>query len=162
MGYSTYLKGEIMVSPPLNKGEIEFLTAFNRTRHSQNKSSPYDVFAGKLELRRDASFRGVVKNSTCYEGMPGLWCHWIPSKDGSHIKWDGAEKTYDFSEWLSYLIVHFLGLEPKAYQYLNFLKGHALSGVVEAYGERHDDLWRIVVYDSIVSVQKGIIVYEQE
>src|SRR5262245_922268 len=41
-------------------------------------------------------------------GQPGLWCKWRPNEDGTAIVWDGAEKFYDYVEWLEYLIQHFL------------------------------------------------------
>ena len=40
-------------------------------------------------------------------GKPGIWCHWVPSVDGTKLGWDGVEKAYGQAEWLQYIIDHF-------------------------------------------------------
>ena len=43
-------------------------------------------------------------------GQPSLWCHWIPTEDGTAIVYDGGDKFYSYTDWLEYLIEHFLKL----------------------------------------------------
>ncbi len=41
--------------------------------------------------------------------MPdSYYCQWMPTEDGTGIEWDGVEKFRHYSEWLDYLISHFL------------------------------------------------------
>ncbi len=39
---------------------------------------------------------------------PAVYCQWIPTEDGGGLEWDGVEKFYYYTEWLEYLISHFL------------------------------------------------------
>lgn len=80
------------------------------------------------------------------------------------IKWDGGEKFYEYTEWLKFIIQHFLmpgaqaltGTGPVipggAADSLN-PAGHALTGVIEWQGEESDDMGRIVVRDNVVMTQ---------
>ena len=61
-------------------------------------------------------------------GQPGLWCKWVPNEDGPVLVWSGAEKFYDYVEWLTYLIEHFLA--PW---------GYFLDGEMTWQGEREED-----------------------
>jgi hypothetical protein len=83
------------------------------------------------------------------EGQPGLWCQWVPTKDGKGIEWNGAEKFYEYVEWLEYIIEHFL-----------ISWGYTLNGEVEWCGENRDDIGKIIVTDNEVSTKGGRIVYE--
>jgi len=83
------------------------------------------------------------------KGQPGLWCHWVPTEDGMGIEWDGGEKFYDYTEWIRYLIHHFLA--PA---------GYVLNGEVEWQGEDPSDIGKIVVKDNEVSARQGRIVYD--
>jgi hypothetical protein len=67
-------------------------------------------------------------------GQPGLWCKWTPNEDGTGLVWDGAEKFYDYIEWLEYLIKHFLA--PW---------GYVLNGRVDWQGEETADRGSIIV-----------------
>lgn len=72
-------------------------------------------------------------------GQPGLWCQWVPSKDGYALEWNGSEKFYHYVEWLKYLIE-------------NFLKpwGYKVSGLVEWEGEDSGDYGVIEATDNEV------------
>lgn len=83
------------------------------------------------------------------EGQPGLWCQWVPTKDGKGIEWNGAEKFYNYEEWLEYIIENFL-----------ISWGYTLNGEVEWYGENRDDIGKIIVTDNEISTKEGKIVYE--
>jgi hypothetical protein len=84
------------------------------------------------------------------EGQPGLWCKWEPSEDDTEIQWSGAEKFYDYVEWLQYLIDHFL----KRW-------GYVLSGEVCWQGEEREDFGKIFVEGNEITVLEGRIVYEK-
>ena len=161
MGYSTEFIGEIAITPPLSEQEIDYLKKFNQTRHTQLKPNPYAVgdFEPKDLINADHDIK--TKNSFPPVGQPELWCNWIPTDDGTALKWSGVEKSYEMAEWLKYLIEHFIGLKPLAATEFPFLVGHSLNGEVEAFGERPKDLWKIVVENSDVTILKGNIVYEK-
>jgi hypothetical protein len=72
-------------------------------------------------------------------GQPGLWCQWVPNKDGSAVVWDEGEKFYDYVAWIKYLIEHFL--RPW---------GYILDGDVSWEGEEAPDEGVIRIRDSIV------------
>jgi hypothetical protein len=78
------------------------------------------------------------------QGQPGLWCKWEPSEDRTAIIWNGAEKFYDYLEWPSYLIEHFL--EPW---------GYVLNGQMTWQGEDPDDVGTIVVTDNFIDAEHG-------
>lgn len=75
-----------------------------------------------------------------FGAQPGLWCQWVPSEDGMGIEWDGVEKFYNYTEWLIYLIEHFL--KPW---------GYVLNGQVTWQGEDLSDRGTIVVVDNAVT-----------
>jgi hypothetical protein len=72
--------------------------------------------------------------------MPGYWCKWVPSADGSTIRWNEAEKFYDADKWMAYLIDAFLRPD------------HVVNGSIEAEGEEPGDRWRLEVRDNAVYV----------
>jgi hypothetical protein len=42
-------------------------------------------------------------------GKPtSIYCQWMPTEDGTGLEWDGAEKFYDYVEWLEYMVSHFI------------------------------------------------------
>lgn len=67
-----------------------------------------------------------------YNGAPrtqhGLWCKWIPTECGNYIEWSGAEKFYDYVEWLQYICDNFLSVW-----------GYTLNGEIAFQGEARDD-----------------------
>ena len=161
MGYSTEFIGEITITPPLSTQEVDYLKKFNQTRHTQLKPNPYAIgnFEPKDLINADHDIK--MKNSFPPEGQPELWCDWIPTDDGTTLKWSGVEKSYEMEKWLNYLIEHFIGHNPLAATEFPFLAGHSLNGEIEAFGERHKDLWKIVVENSYVTILQGNIVYEK-
>tara|TARA_B100000287_G_scaffold199541_1_gene188573 strand:- start:2419 stop:3009 length:591 start_codon:yes stop_codon:yes gene_type:complete len=72
-------------------------------------------------------------------GQPGLWCKWVPTDNGKEIEWNGHEKFYDYTEWIEYIIEHFL--TPW---------GRTLNGQVRFYGEGIDDRGVIYIKDNKV------------
>jgi hypothetical protein len=71
--------------------------------------------------------------------QPGLWCQWVPTKDDKGLEWDGNEKFYAYTEWLTYIVE-------------NFLKpwGYVLNGTVKWQGEDSSDKGRLVVENNVV------------
>lgn len=67
------------------------------------------------------------------DGCPGIWCHWRISNEGT-LKWSGAEKFYDYAEWLEFLIEKFFKSN-----------GYQLFGSVGFRGERAGDLGYIEI-----------------
>jgi len=159
MGRTSKFIGEISISPELSAEEVNYLKQFNRTRHTQLLPNPYAVGDFESEDLRNTDPDLVMKNSCPPEGQPGLWCNWIPTDDGTAIKWDGAEKSHDMTEWLVYIVEHFIGRMPLAKVELPFLVGHELNGEVESVGEQPEDCWKMVVRNSQVRVLEGSTVY---
>ena len=105
--------------------------------------------------------KSIIDYNTPPEGQPGLWCQWVPNKDGeepytdaadnSEIGWNGVEKFYHYIEWLEYIIEHFL--KPW---------GYVLNGEVEWAGESREDIGMIVVKNNVVTKLLGAIVYKIE
>jgi hypothetical protein len=78
---------------------------------------------------------------------PTLYCQWIPTEDGLGLKWDGAEKFYYYSEWLEYLIAHFL--KPW---------GYTLNGAVQYNGWTEGVAGTISVTSNQVTVTREQVV----
>lgn len=72
--------------------------------------------------------------------VPGLWCDWEVSKDGTELEWNGAEKFYYYIEWLKYLIDRFFNKWDVK-----------LNGRIEWSGEETSDTGLIKVKDSVVT-----------
>jgi hypothetical protein len=159
MGYTTEFSGHITIVPPLNVDEIAYLKKFNSTRRMQRTKGPYFVDGtGVYGQGRDAD---IVDYNQPAQGQPNLWCKWVPSDDGKSISWDGNEKFYDASEWMQYLIGHFLKPTCVAKSVLPFLQAnHAVDGEIEAQGEDPNDRWILIVKDNIVTVKRGRTVYK--
>lgn len=168
MGYETQFEGEFFVTPYLTRNHVAYLQAFSKTRHMRRRVSalktapdPIRKAAG-LPLGKGGEFyvgsdeeyssyssrENVIDFNTPPATQPGLWCKWEPTFDGDAIVWSGAEKFYDYVEWLEYLIVNFL--EPW---------GYTVNGTVEWTGEDRDDLGRITVTDNVMKAQKAVITY---
>lgn len=104
---------------------------------------------GDFNKRWDENERRI-KNGEC---QPGLWCKWEVTGDenGMTLQWDGAEKFYNYIEWLQYLINHF------------FSKwGVLLNGEINWFGEDRSDVGKIIVNDNVVTVKEGKIVFEEQ
>lgn len=113
MGYTTEFRGDFQITPALSGDVIKELISFAATRHG-----------GNIEP---------------FEGMPGLYCDWVPSEDGTKLCWNGSEKFYHYVEWLEWLIGN--KFAPKSYK---------LNGSVKWRGEDFDDVGIITIKDNIV------------
>jgi len=90
--------------------------------------------------------QGEVEN-----GQPGLWCQWEISEDGMELEWNGAEKFYNYTAWLKYLIKMF------------FIPwGRKLNGEINWSGEETSDIGKIVVKNNVIKTMTGRIEYEEQ
>lgn len=69
---------------------------------------------------------------------PGIWCNWVINSN-RNLEWNGAEKFYNYIEWLQYLVQNVFA--PKGYQ---------LNGRIRYQGERMEDIGVIYVKDNVV------------
>ncbi len=162
MGYTTEFEGEITIDPPLNEQEIKYLTNFAKTRRTRTAYALLGTTGDDFGQNHEDD---VIDYNAPPAGQPGLWCQWIPTEDGKALEWDYGEKFYYATEWMDYLIVHFLGNRPVAisrFDYFNFLQGHTLNGTIHARGEESNDMWKIVVVDNAVKKVKGHVLYDDE
>jgi hypothetical protein len=165
MGYNTDLEGRININPPLNEAEIDYLTKFAYTRHMTRKQGPFYINESRVYSEPFFNDPNCMNANSPEGGQPGIWCHFIPTVDGSELIWDEGEKTYDAEEWIRYLIDTFLKPNAKAKDsessyFVNFTFDHICNGELTAYGEDYDDRWKILVKDNVVSVKQGRIVYD--
>jgi hypothetical protein len=149
VGYSTDFTGEFHLNQRLDKETQTFLEKFAHTRRMKRNIQGYGV-DGEFYVDGGGDF-GQADDSTVVDHnrppstQPGLWCQWVPNKDGTTIEWDGGEKFYDYVEWLKYIITNFLA--PK---------GYVLNGLVEYQGEDNEDFGAIAVKDNKILLSKGI------
>lgn len=134
MGYDTSFEGHVTIEPPLTEVEVTYMRSRFSWRHDQ-KMSP---------------------------GAPNDHCRWEVSSDGARIAWDGGEKFYDATEWLRYLIDHYIAgtarvVTPADQLTLDmvaepfFRTQRTVSGVIHASGDDASDVWRIVVRNNVVT-----------
>lgn len=166
MGYTTEFEGQFAISPPLDPKHKGYLEAFANTRRMR-RGKEFDLGIGHREIPilndpvREAvglpwgdhgefcvagvGYRGQGDDPTIEDhnsppgDQPGLWCQWIPTEDGTALVWDGGEKFYHYTGWLSYLIKKF------------FIPwGYTLNGRVTYVGEDHSDRGEIEVKNNEV------------
>ena len=65
--------------------------------------------------------------------QPGLWCNWTFGEDNSSIEWNGAEKFYEYIEWMRYIIDELVE------------RGYEMNGIISWEGEDRSDCGRIIV-----------------
>lgn len=145
MGYSTSFEGQVNVTPPLNAAEVAFLAEFAESRRHQRPDGPYST--------RDYGYGeiGHPGYNTPHEGQPSLWCNWESTPDGTGIRWNGAEKFYNATKWMQYLIDHFLKPGGHAQGQPGFEKftfDHTVTGLIEAQGDEPGDTWELAVVDN--------------
>jgi hypothetical protein len=123
MGYTTLFHGDFTISPPLEPRHRVFLCAFSETRRCQRLPKAESESSEKLrqEVKLPFGDRGehcVGEVSSAFDKIinydeppgqqPGLWCNWVPLRDGHALGWNGAEKFYHYEEWLGYLLNTYL------------------------------------------------------
>lgn len=168
MGYSTNFEGALTLTPAATAAQVAYIKAFARTRRmirdeSQTAGRPDPIrelvelpvgkqgeyFVGSTDpFGQEWNAQDVIDTNRPPDTQPGLWCKWILTEDGTKLEWSGAEKFYDYVEWLQYLINNFF--EPW---------GVKLSGEISWVGEDSNDKGKIIVSNNEISVLRGKTVY---
>ena len=162
MGYTTEFQGAFQVEPALEQSHVKYLQAFANSRRMKRDKSicrkmPDPIreavglavgpegcyFVGGQGFKGQERDKSVVEGNQPPAGQPGLWCKWEPTDDGNQIEWNGAEKFYDYIEWIEYLIKHFL-----------VPGGYVLNGDVMWQGEEIGDVGMIQIVDNIVDIKR--------
>ena len=167
MGYDSTFEGSFDLDKPLTNEHTIYLQAFNRSRHmrrnaelTEKMEDPVRIAAG-LPVGVDGCFYVGGADEDCGQAhtedvlsynespadQPGLWCGWTPGISETSVDadvndalvWDGGEKFYNYTEWIEYLIEHFL--KPW---------GYVVNGEVAWRGESDDDRGTIYVKDNKV------------
>ncbi len=149
MGSTTTFKGTFQLNRPLTEAQRAYLDAFNEIGHYVHDEADIPEIddpireavglppgpGGAYVVGQEGNFRrGQPK------GQPGNYCQWVPTKDGAGIEWDGGEKFYDWPEWLTYIVDHFL----KPWDL-------TLNGRVAYHGEDVGDAGYLVCKDNVVT-----------
>lgn len=158
MGYDTTFSGNFSINPPLAPEHRTYLEKFSETRRMQRNTvlvaempDPYRTAVG-LPVGIEGEFfvngqgfmgqdndQSVKDPNRPPVTQPSLWCHWVPSEDGTLIEWDGGEKFHDYIEWMEYLLHNFL--IPWHYN---------VNGRVEWEGEDEDDMGVIRIKNNVL------------
>lgn len=160
MGYSTDFSGQFKLDRKLDDNLLNYLRLFCDTRRMvRNPTKPpsEELWCPHQTWGKDGEFyvygtglagqgndADVVDHNRSPKNQPGLWCKWTPSVDGTAIEWSGAEKFYEYVEWLEYIIYNFLA--PA---------GHVLNGDVSWQGEEQGDTGILRVVNNEVSQLEG-------
>jgi len=120
MGYTTEFSGRFRTNEKMPSPLVREMLKFAEERHG----GPSEV----------------------YEGYPGFWCQWVPSRDGEGVEWDGSEKFYYYEKWLKLIIERFI-----------IPAGLKLNGTVAWFGEDPKDVGTIQVIDNLVIIHEGLV-----
>lgn len=156
MGYTTDFEGQFDIDKPLDDETYDFLVKLNNTRRMARRLGPEYGVEGEFYVDGGGDFgqgpeSSIIDYNKPPRTQPGLWCKWIPTEDRKGIEWDGAEKFYDYVEWLEYIIASIL--KPR---------GYIVNGEVTWQGEANSDMGKIVVKDNVVRALEGRVVYGDE
>jgi hypothetical protein len=156
MGYTTDFIGHVDIEPPLNDAEQAYLAAFAASRRWRRPNGPYAVPGNPAAEEEHPSATEDRRINEPPNGQPGLWCDWVPCWDGCCLAYNGHEKFYSPTRWMSYLIEHFL--IPGAHaagsglpQFEEFTFDHRLDGIVAGCRRDNKELFLIHVEASQVS-----------
>jgi hypothetical protein len=147
----TEFYGRFNLDKPLSKDHAAYLVQFSKIRHMGrntddllDKDHPIRETVG-LPLGIEGEYfvskkrTGVIDYNVKPSTQPNLYCQWCPTNDREGIECIGAVEFYDYTEWLEYLINHFLKVW-----------GYTLNGEVEWIGYRGSDVGKIYVKDNVV------------
>lgn len=167
MGYNTDFEGFFKIDPALSKEEIEYFKWFNQTRRVGLFNDEYGILPRKISKTAlkngiyliESEIENVIDYNIPAMGQPSLWCGWTVSDDGSSFIWDGKEKFYEYTQWLSFMKSAFFDSNAwakKLYpEVLNFLDSHSLNGEIMAFGEEWDDIAKFVAKDNEIYIIEG-------
>jgi hypothetical protein len=151
MGFTTDFIGHVDIEPALNQDEIEYLTAFSRSRRFDRPDGPYAVPGNPLAvLDEERETVDVDTYNRVAPGQPQLWCQWVPCLDGCCLSFDGNGKFYQPVAWMRYLIQHFLKPGAAASRsglpaFEHFTFDHRLDGMVVGCRRDNKELFAIQV-----------------
>ncbi len=155
MGYSTYFNGSFSLNKKLSKEHYQYLYAFCQTRHMkryapmlkyvpdplrQAVSLPlgtqgcFYIGNPETDIQAEIDYNSILEPDLPPKNLPGLWCQWVPSKNGKRIEWDGCGNFHNYINWLGFIVIYFL--QPW---------GYVISGRVEYQGDEPSDFGTIVV-----------------
>lgn len=140
MGYTIDFHGRFELDRELDDDLYTFLCKFNETRRIGHKLPPEFGVDGEFYVGSDAPHGqdrddNVIPPST----HPTLWCNWTPTDDRKGIEWNGSGTSYNYTEWLKYIVTNFL--KPN---------GYILNGQVSWKGEDRNDIGYLIVIDNDV------------
>jgi hypothetical protein len=164
VGTTTIFEGAFQLDRPLRPEHAEYLLKFSRTRRMQRNPEIAATLPDPLRERvglpigvdggyfvgstaafgQDWNHPSVLDGSQEPAGQPGLWCQWVPTEDRTSIHWDGREKFYDWTEWLRYIVEHFL--TPWGYtlrgaiEFRNYHRQGIVIADADGVNEYDDDL----------------------
>jgi hypothetical protein len=155
MGYTTDFIGHIEVAPHLNPAEQNYLLAFAASRRFDRPGGPYEV-PGNPSAERGERPADVDTYNATAPGQPSFWCDWVPCWNGHCLSYDGREKFYGATQWLTYLIDHFLASQAHAQGsegFAEFTFDHVLDGIVAGCRRDTGELFLIHVEKNVVREQ---------
>ncbi len=166
MGYTTKFVGGFSFDKTPSKAVIDYINSFSLTRHVkrdterikdifpdwkkrcwkgmlgeqaeyflQKYDEMYDKHTPIYDVDSYLKRNGIEDDNNPPESQPSLWCQWIINNK-NELVWNGAEKFYEYDNWLEYLIENFF--QPE---------GLILSGRCMYIGERGDD-WGYICIDN--------------
>lgn len=150
MGYTTDFDGEFVLNKPLDAKTLEYLQKFNASRRMARNLPACFGIEGEFYVDGqdmgglDRSDNTVIDHNRPPKTQPGLWCGWVPNDTGTCIEWDGAEKFYNYIQWIEYLINSILA--PRGYK---------LTGVVRWRGEDFSDIGTIIATNNKIKIIDG-------
>jgi hypothetical protein len=159
MGYTTDFEGEFNITPALSNKDRVFLKKLSETRRMGRKGlgkeygveGEFFVDGSEGEWGHGQGKDANIIDYNCPpKTQPGLWCQWAPNDTGTALEWNGAEKFYEYTAWLKYLIDNIL--KPR---------GYTVSGEVTWQGEDAGDFGVLIAKKNKVSTKKGKKSYEK-
>lgn len=158
MGYSTDFEGSINLDKKVDEKTKEWLNGLSNTRRMKRDTKVLARLLGITEKECIYKYGEDGKNYFDYIDMgqrftedvlnynfppsnqPGLWCSWRLGEDNSSIEWNGAEKFYNYVQWMKYIVNELVDRDYK------------MNGVISWKGEDRSDSGKIIVEDSKVNV----------
>lgn len=154
MGYHTTFEGGFYFNKPIYRDLKAYINEFCSTRRMRRDPEIIKTlypdwrshcFNGFLGFEGEYFTKTTIRDTSVIDfnippvTQPGLWCDWIIKDD--QLVWNGAEKFYNYTEWLKYLIKNFFS--PL---------GYILDGDVEFQGEDSEDYGVIHVSNNNVQI----------
>ena len=163
MGYTTTFKGKIDIKPKIEKKHSAFVNGLmnsRRMKRNVKELPPVDEEVNPLKTHGvEGEFyfdplstssgqdneKGVVNFNEPPCTQPSLWMQWEINEEGQ-LQWNGAEKFYEYDQWLKYLIKNVF--EPFNY---------TLNGQLSFKGEEKGDRGYLTVENNKVYKTHGNI-----